>query len=100
MGFQRELAPFGRVFRGNAPKSPLASGETLLAFKNGAGGEKCDSISRRGEQDRPSLLQSHNKFISKTCQWHVLDVVYLYHCTKATACAVVGEVLSCRTSPF
>jgi len=52
MGFQRVCAPFGRVLRDGVPKSPLASGEIPLAFQNGARGEKCDSISRGGEQDR------------------------------------------------
>ena len=31
MGFQRELAPFGRGLGGNAPESPLASGEILTS---------------------------------------------------------------------
>jgi len=93
MGFQRELAPFGRVFRGNAPKSPLASGEIPLAVKNGAGGEETDRFPSEGKSsakrnfqtmlcivlnnDRPSLFQSHSKFVSKMCQWHIFDVTLL-----------------------
>ena len=36
----------------------------------------------------------------KTCQWHVLNVVYRHRYTKATAYAVVKDALSCRASLF
>ena len=78
-------APFGGVFRGNAPESLVATSETPLSFKNGEGGEECESIPRRDEQDRPSLLQLQQKLSSKTFLWNVLDVLYLYHQTKAAA---------------
>ena len=42
----------GRCPEGSALWSPSAEGEIPLSFKNGARGEKCESISRGGEQDR------------------------------------------------
>lgn len=65
---------------GNAPLSSLASDETPLASQNGGWGEKSDSFSRGGKQDCRPLSQLRNKFISKTFQWNVFDVLcYIAH---------------------
>ena len=40
--------------------------------------------------DRRPLLQLRNKLISKTCQWHVFDTLYLYSYTKAATSLLLG----------
>ncbi|MBP1549511.1 MAG: hypothetical protein J6A05_05860, partial [Oscillospiraceae bacterium] len=67
---------------------------------NGERGEECDSIPRGGEQDRRPLLQLRNKLISKTCQWHVFDALYLYLCTKAVASLLLGNPSLAGISSF
>jgi len=55
MGFQRVCAPFGRVLRDSVPESQTnlfvlsRRAKLPLPFKNGEGGEKCDSIPRGGK---------------------------------------------------
>ncbi|MBP1561398.1 MAG: hypothetical protein J6C96_09180, partial [Oscillospiraceae bacterium] len=66
------------VLRGRAPKSRSAERETPQlapagARKNGARGEKCDSILRGGEQDRLPLLELQIKLFFKTVRWTVLN---------------------------
>jgi len=63
MGFQRELAPFGRGQGGNAPLSPSAEGEIPLAVKNGERGEETDRFPRGSDQERFPLY-SLRKIIS------------------------------------
>ncbi|MGN0637784.1 MAG: hypothetical protein ACI4J0_05390, partial [Huintestinicola sp.] len=52
--------------RPQTAKSPLSS-------KNGARGEKCDSISRGGGHDRLPFLQVLGNLPSKTFRWNVFD---------------------------
>ncbi|MBP1559847.1 MAG: hypothetical protein J6C96_01195, partial [Oscillospiraceae bacterium] len=46
------------------------------ARKNGARGEKCDSILRGGEQDRLPLWELQIKLFFKTVRWTVLNGAY------------------------
>ena len=47
--------------------------EIPLFQKNGARGEKCESISRGGVQDRLPFLHTQANLPSKTFRWNVLD---------------------------
>ena len=54
-----------------------------------------------GKRTRPlPLVGFTDKCSFKTFQWNVLNVLYFHHYTKATACAVVKDALSCRASLF
>ena len=59
--------------RGGAPRRPPQRAKFPLFQKNGARGEKCESISRGGVQDRLPFLHTQANLPSKTFRWNVLD---------------------------
>ena len=69
---------FVHLFKGGgvegwSPSSLSADSEIPLFQKNGARGEKCESISRGGVQDRLPFLHTQANLPSKTFRWNVLD---------------------------
>ena len=69
---------FVHLFKGGgvegwSPSSLSADSEIPLFQKNGARGEKCESISRGGVQDRLPFLHTQANLPSKTFRWNALD---------------------------
>ena len=59
--------------RGGAPRRCPQTAKSPYFKKNGARGEKCESISRGGVQDRLPFLHTQANLPSKTFRWNALD---------------------------
>ena len=72
--------------RGQSPRSPSADGETPCATLSAQveRGEKCNSISRRSEQDRSSLFTVIIKYTLKMFRWNIFNECFFASSLRVT----------------
>ena len=90
-GNQKFFAPaiFQKCWRGSGRVALIAArrqrNSRAMRLAHGEGGEKSDSFSRRGEQDRPSLWNRNNKQLSCNCSGGTVTMDFLLfhvkHCS-------------------
>ena len=93
--------PSSQKSRGRSPLVALRRARNPLlrpqahSLRNGAGGEKRDSVSRRGEHDRPSFVRYAARLPLKTVRWTVFNEQYFVWVSKHNYKFVPSQTSHC-----